>query len=126
MTWPSGQNRTPLRTGITTMNNVAPADIFDVRPLGTAIAIAKPDRLLETDRVKIIHMPLSAGKELKEHSAPGELIVQCVEGRIAFTARGNTVELTAGQMIHLPNAQPHAVRAIDDSTFLLTIVLAEN
>jgi quercetin dioxygenase-like cupin family protein len=68
-------------------------------------------------------MVMPAGKVISDHKATGEIIVQCLEGKIAFTAMGKTEELAAGQMLYLAAAEPHSVRAIEDSSFLLTILL---
>jgi quercetin dioxygenase-like cupin family protein len=66
---------------------------------------------------------MAAGKEIDEHKAPGEITVQCLEGKIAFTALGKTEELAAGQMLYLTAGKPHSVRCIEDASFLLTILL---
>jgi len=66
---------------------------------------------------------MPAGKEISEHEAPGEIIVQCLEGKIAFTARGKTQELNAGQMLYLDAEETHSVKCIVDASFLLTILL---
>jgi quercetin dioxygenase-like cupin family protein len=63
------------------------------------------------------------GKVLAEHKAPGEIIVHCIEGRIAFTALDQTHELTAGHLVSLPAGEPHSVQCLDDASFLLTILL---
>jgi quercetin dioxygenase-like cupin family protein len=50
-------------------------------------------------------------------------MVQCLEGKIAFTALGKTEELAAGQMLYLTAGEPHSVKCIEDASFLLTILL---
>ena len=66
---------------------------------------------------------MPAGKKITEHKAPGEITVQCLEGRILFTASGSPQELVAGELLYLSAAEPHAVEAIDDSSVLVTILL---
>ena len=61
--------------------------------------------------------------EIPTHKAKGELIVQCLEGKIAFTACGKTHELEAGQLLHLPTGEPHSLRGIEDGSLMLTILL---
>jgi len=65
---------------------------------------------------------MAVGKEFPEHKAPGEIIVQCLEGQIAFTASGKTETLAAGQMLYLESEEPHAIRCIEAASFLVTIV----
>jgi quercetin dioxygenase-like cupin family protein len=100
-----------------------PGQVIDVRPLGPKLADAKTHTLLKTDAVEVLRLVMPAGKEITEHEAPGEIIVQCLEGRIAFTALGKTEELTAGQLLFLTPEEPHAVKCLEDASFLLTILL---
>ena len=66
-----------------------------------------------------------AGKDIPLHKAPGEITVQCLEGRVAFTAAGQTHELAAGQLLYLTAAEPHALKAIEDSSLLVTLLLGK-
>ena len=99
------------------------AQIVDVRPLNEKITDTKTHTLFKTDAMEAIRLVLPAGKQIAEHKAPGEITVQCLEGRIEFTANGQVQALNAGEMLYLDAAQPHAVKAIDDSTVLVTILL---
>jgi quercetin dioxygenase-like cupin family protein len=96
---------------------------MDVRPLGSDLATAKTSTLLKTERVEIIRLVMPAGKALAEHKAPGEITVQCLEGKIAFTALGQAHNLTAGQLVYLPTGEPHSVHCLEDASILLTILL---
>jgi quercetin dioxygenase-like cupin family protein len=100
-----------------------PGEVVDVRPLGPALATAKTATLLKTEKVEVIRLVMAAGKVLAEHKAPGEITVHCLEGRIAFTALGQTQELTAGRLVFLPAGEPHSVVCVEDASFLLTILL---
>ncbi len=51
------------------------------------------------------------------------MTVQCLEGKVAFTTRGEEIELTAGQLLYLAGSDEHAVQAIADSSLLVSIVL---
>lgn len=100
-----------------------PGEIIDVRPLGASLATAKTATLLKTSQMEVVRLVMTAGKEIPEHKAPGEITVHCLEGKVAFTALGQTHELTAGQMLYLESGDPHSVRCIEDAAFLLTILL---
>lgn len=100
-----------------------PGEAVDVRPLGSALAGTKTRTLIKTKSVEVVRMVMPAGKVISDHKASGEIIVECLEGKIAFTAMGKTEEHAAGQMLYLAAAEPHSVRAIEDSSFLLTILL---
>ena len=100
-----------------------PGEIVDVRPLGDALATTGTRTLVKTTAIDVIRMVVPAGKEIPTHTAKGELVVQCLEGKIAFTACGKTHDLVAGQLLYLPTGEPHSLRGIEDGSLLLTIVL---
>ena len=92
-------------------------------PLGAALGSSKTTTLVKTSGLELIRLVLPAGKEIPTHKAPGEITVQCLEGRVAFTADGKTQELTAGQLLYLSAGEPHAVKAIEESSLLVTLLL---
>ena len=100
-----------------------PGDVIDVRPLGVELTTARTRTLLKSERIEVIRLVMATGKVLAEHKAPGEIIVQCLEGKIAFTAREQTHELTSGQMLYLEANEPHSVQCLEDASFLVTIAL---
>lgn len=61
--------------------------------------------------VEVIRMVLPSGKILSEHKAPGEIIVQCLEGEITFTTTGDPRKLRAGDVLYLAAGEPHALEA---------------
>jgi quercetin dioxygenase-like cupin family protein len=105
------------------LSHAQPGEIVDVQPLGSALATTKTRTLFKTGSAEMVRIAMTAGKEIAEHEAPGEIIVQCLEGKIAFTAKGSTTELKAGQLLYLNAKEPHSVRCIEDASFLLTILL---
>jgi len=105
------------------VTHAKPGEIIDFRPLGTSLAATKTTTLFKTEHVEVIHIVMPTGKEISKHEVTGEIIIQCLQGRIAFTAAGKTEKLGAGQMIYLEAKKSHAVRCIEDASFLLTILL---
>jgi quercetin dioxygenase-like cupin family protein len=67
-------------------------------------------------------MVLLAGKVLPKHKAPGEIMVQCIEGDVTFTTMGQAKRLLAGDMLYLAAGEIHALEAVNDSSLLLTIL----
>jgi quercetin dioxygenase-like cupin family protein len=100
-----------------------PGDVIDVRPLGHDLATTKTFTLVKTKQFELIRLVMASGKEIREHRAPGEITVHCLEGKIAFSALGTTQHLTAGQMLYLGAGEPHTVKCLEDASFLLTILL---
>lgn len=105
------------------IHHAQPGEVVDVRPLGAALAEAKTSTLLKTDNVEVVRVVMPAGKEISEHEAPGEIVVQCLEGKIVFTAQGKATELESGRLMYLAAEEPHSVRCLEDASFLLTILL---
>lgn len=94
-------------------------------PLGAALASSKTATLVKTADLEVIRLVLPTGKEIPSHKAPGEITVQCVEGRVAFTAHDKTQDLISGQLLYLAAGEPHALKAAEDSTVLVTILLTK-
>ena len=103
-----------------------PGEVVDVRPLGSALASAQTKTLVRAEQVEVIRLVVPAGKEIPEHKAKGEVIVHCLEGRVAFTASGKTHTLEAGKLLYLPTGEPHSVKGVEDASLLLTILLPKH
>ena len=104
------------------IEHAKPGELIDVRPLGPKLPEATTRTLFKAEQLEVIRLVLPTGKEIAEHRAPGEIIVQCLEGIIEFTALGQSQQLTAGQMLYLDAGQPHAVKCLENASFLLTLV----
>ena len=105
------------------IEHAQPGEVVDVRPLGPALRDTKTRTLFKTEHVEAVRIVVPAGKEISRHQAPGEIMVHCLEGKIALTAMGKTEQLEAGQLLYLAAAEPHSVECIEDASFLLTILL---
>ncbi|MBA2598492.1 MAG: cupin domain-containing protein [Chloroflexota bacterium] len=81
----------------------------------------RSETLLKTPRLRVVLVTMRAGTELREHTAPGVITVQPLQGRFAFMTDGGEREIAAGTLIALEANTRHAVRAIEDGAFLLTI-----
>ena len=98
-------------------------EVIDIRPLGTALLKARTATLVKTKMLEIIRLVIPSGKDIPWHQAHGEITVQCLEGRVAFTAGNRWQELEAGQLLYLSSEEPHALHGIEDASILLTILL---
>jgi quercetin dioxygenase-like cupin family protein len=96
-------------------------DVVDVRPLGANFDEARTNTLVKTKHLELIRLVLPAGKEISEHEVAGEITLQCLEGNVEFTANNVTRSLSAGQLVFLEGASKHSLRALENSSLLLTI-----
>lgn len=99
-----------------------PGEVVALRADDVEATASQTTTVAKTDEFQLIRLVVHAGKEIPSHRAPGALIVQCLSGKIAFTALGATHELAAGDLLHLPPREPHSVKGIEDGALLLTIV----
>ena len=93
--------------------------------LGPALGGSRTTALMKTTDLELIRLIVPAGKVIPLHKAPGEITVQCLEGRLAFASAGTTQELAAGQLLYLAAREPHAVKGIEHSSVLGTIILSK-
>ncbi len=103
--------------------HAASGEVIDIRPLGEGLRRAITTVLVKTERLEVLRMVLPEGKEIPVHRAPGEITVQCLEGTVEFQAHDQSRTLQAGQMLYLAAREPHALRAIEDASVLVTIQL---
>ncbi len=100
-----------------------PGEVIDIQPLGPNLPNHQTYTLVKTEDIEVIRLVLPKGRDIATHSAPGEITVQCLEGRVAFTALGKTMVLEPGHFLYLKANGPHTLRAEENSSLLLTILL---
>lgn len=76
--------------------------------------------VLSTPGLRVALFRFSAGQEMSEHTSSSRALVQILSGSGDFDFHGKTHQLKQGDLLHLPPKLPHAVRAIEDMTMLLT------
>jgi quercetin dioxygenase-like cupin family protein len=81
----------------------------------------RSETLIKTSSLRVVLITMRAGTELHEHVAPGTITVQPIRGRFAFTTGDDEREVAAGTLISVEGGVRHAVRALEDGAFLLTI-----
>jgi quercetin dioxygenase-like cupin family protein len=81
--------------------------------------------LLKDGPLRVTLVVLGPGGELAEHSAPGPITVQPLDGSIRFTIDGQTHDVAAGEMLTAAAGLPHTVRSADGAAFLLTVALED-
>ena len=79
--------------------------------------------IFKSDNTTVVLIGMHQNAELKKHSAYGDIHVQVLEGKINFCTEQQTVSLLKGQMIALKADIPHSVLALEDSFFLLTVIV---
>ena len=62
------------------------------------------------------------GEELSEHSTPHDALVLVTDGEVEVTISGQPYRVHAGESLHLPATQPHALKAISDFKMVLVML----
>lgn len=78
--------------------------------------------LAKNDNLRIVLMVMGRGTVLHEHQTDGPLTISLTEGSLRFDAGRRHSTLTAGQLVALHGGIRHAVEALEDSAFVITIV----
>jgi quercetin dioxygenase-like cupin family protein len=105
------------------LTHAKPGQLIDLKPLADGHTDSPSTSLIKTEQLQLIHLVLHAGQKLAEHKVAGELVVQCLDGRVELVLPGQRQPLAAGQLTVLPGGAPHAVEAVQDSCLLLTLML---
>ena len=82
------------------------------------VTIAK---LFDGPHSKEIRINLEKGAQMKEHKAPGAIMVQVLSGRIEFSVGDENVILDALDMITLEPNVLHALTALENSIVRLSL-----
>jgi len=92
-----------------------------------ALVVVEPGRrtsqvALSADGVRAVIFAFDTDAELTEHTAPGPIVVQALEGHLTFTAEGVTKHLRPGGILHLDARIPHSVLALEPSKMMLLLL----
>ena len=100
-----------------------PGESVDLNPLGEALKEARTQAIIKTDSFEAIRLVLQADTEIPSHKVPGEITLHCLEGRVSLGLTGSVINLCAGEWLYLNGGESHSVKAEEDSSLLLTIIL---
>lgn len=77
--------------------------------------------LLKTCAARVVLFGFAAGQELSEHTSPHHALVQVLSGECEWTLGGRLHTLKAGDLLYMPPGLPHAVKASQQFSMLLTL-----
>jgi len=77
--------------------------------------------LMKYDDFRVVLTVLKANVHIPEHQTTGRISVHVLSGHIRLTASGRTFDLRSGSLLGLDQETPHAIEALQESAFLLTI-----
>jgi quercetin dioxygenase-like cupin family protein len=71
--------------------------------------------------LSVVLLAMKAGDRLEEHAAPGPIALMIREGRIRFTAEGETVEAGPERVLTCDAGVRHSMEALSDAVCLLNV-----
>jgi quercetin dioxygenase-like cupin family protein len=78
--------------------------------------------VLRTPTTRVVLFGFAEGQELSEHTSTARALIQILSGRCEFSLDGQPRALQAGDFLHLPPNLPHAVKATERFSMLLTLL----
>ena len=78
--------------------------------------------LAQTGNLSLTLFAFDRGEGLSTHSAPGDALVQILDGEALITIGGKKVAVKAGEVVVMPMDVPHSVHATKPFKMLLTLV----
>jgi quercetin dioxygenase-like cupin family protein len=79
--------------------------------------------LLQEPHVRAMGFGFAAGHELKEHTAPVDVVLHFINGEAEVTLAGERKPARAGTIIHIPKGMPHSVESQTPVKMLLMMLV---
>lgn len=77
--------------------------------------------MFETPASKEIRICMAKGNVMREHTAPGAIMIMVLEGSVSISSREESVILNAGDMIGFASNIPHSLEAHVESVIRLSL-----
>ena len=77
--------------------------------------------LMKTATARVVLFGFAEGQELSEHTSTQEALIQILSGECEFSLAGKPHLLKAGDLLYIPPNLPHALKAIQQFSMLLTL-----
>lgn len=105
------------------LRHAQPGEIVDLGPMGPRLREARTAAIIKADHFEVIRLIVPAGTEIPQHKVSGEITLHCLEGHVELGVDPTPISLKANEWVYLGGGEPHSVKAIQDSSLLLTIFL---
>jgi quercetin dioxygenase-like cupin family protein len=77
--------------------------------------------LIKYDDFRVVLTAVRSGTHISEHRTDGRISIHMLSGHLRLNAVGRAFDLRPGSLVALDQGESHALEALEDSTFLLTI-----
>ena len=96
---------------------------IDVRPYGAALGAMPTHALFKSGELEAIRVVLRAGAGYALHHVPGDVVLQCLEGRVRFAddaGDGGRI-LEPGHLVYWRADRLRPLTALEDASLLLIL-----
>ena len=108
---------------VQTIKNVPHAEVLPLADLVSYQPGQVVSRTLaQSEALSLTVFAFAQGEGLSTHSAPGDALVQVLDGEAEITIGGHPHTVSAGQIIVMPAGVPHGLEARQPFKMLLTLV----
>ena len=106
------------------LRHAEPGEVISLKPTGAEFqADANSTAIVKSDAFEAIRLVITAGGEMPSHAVAGHITLQCIQGHVRLVLADREVDLRPEDWVYLEGGEPHAVRGIENSSLLLTILL---
>ena len=107
------------------IHHAASGELIDISPLVRALKSSITKTLYKSAHLEVFRVVLLADKVMAAHRVAGEVTVQCIEGQVEFTSPSGVVLLRKGSLLCLAGGETHSLKAIEDSSVLVTLLFTK-
>ena len=105
------------------IHHASSGELIDIRPLEDKLKTTITKALFKSHRLEVSRMVLLAGRDVPEHQVAGETTVQCLEGSVELVVAGIARPMRTGELICVARGETRSLRAMEDSSILITMLL---
>ena len=103
-----------------------PGQKVNLQPLRTTEGkTSQKIALVKTQNMEVVQFIIPAGEGIPTYEAQGQLILQCLEGRLSITVFGEAHDLKSAQLLYLSRSEPFSIRALENGSLLVIMLAAK-
>lgn len=104
------------------LHHASSGELIDIRPLEAKLRHSVTRILYKSDHLQVFRLVLLDGKSAPAHSVDGEITIQCLEGAVELSVGEGTQVMRQGDLMCLAGGVVHALKALEDTSVLVTIL----
>ncbi|KQV83090.1 AraC family ligand binding domain-containing protein [Rhizobacter sp. Root1221] len=99
-------------------------ELLDVLPFAETFPLEQSIALVRSEHWEVFRLVMPTGKVVPEHKVSSVTLLQCIEGSVELKAHGKVQKLRTGHLVYLAAGEPHSLKALKDSSVLVTMLVA--